>query len=223
MQQAMEAGIFLISKLNKNAALCELPEKPQKKKRGRPKQYGDKLDLGKLPKKYLKSVKSVKDTLLQVFQFQALSKAYPKTILNVVVLCAFKNGKKTGISILFSNDLSLSADTMIDYYSLRFQIEFDFRDAKQFFGLSDFKNYKEKQAHNFTNLIFAVTLVSKKILQDARLQEGKENFSLSDLKLYFHSLHQAKNIILLLQKQPDLIFKSDCLELLTFKGYINAA
>ena len=28
--------------------------------------------------------------------------------------------------------------TVIDYYSLRFQIEFNFRDAKQFWGLEDF-------------------------------------------------------------------------------------
>jgi putative transposase len=28
----------------------------------------------------------------------------------------------------------------VDYYSLRFQIEFNFRDAKQYWGLEDFMN-----------------------------------------------------------------------------------
>ena len=42
--------------------------------------------------------------------------------------------------ILFSRDLSLDAKTLIKYYSLRFQIEFNFRDAKQFWGLEDFMN-----------------------------------------------------------------------------------
>ena len=32
------------------------------------------------------------------------------------------------------------AETLIDYYALRFQIEFNFRDAKQFWGLEDFMN-----------------------------------------------------------------------------------
>ncbi|MBK8471046.1 MAG: transposase [Sphingobacteriales bacterium] len=39
----------------------------------------------------------------------------------------------------FSNDLQLDAQTMMAYYTLRFQIEFDFRDAKQHFGLHKFK------------------------------------------------------------------------------------
>ena len=40
--------------------------------------------------------------------------------------------------LLFSSDLN--AEKMIDYYSLRFQIEFNFRDAKQYWGLQDFMN-----------------------------------------------------------------------------------
>lgn len=34
--------------------------------------------------------------------------------------------------VLFSSVLELSFETIIDYYKLRFQIEFNFRDAKQF-------------------------------------------------------------------------------------------
>ena len=37
--------------------------------------------------------------------------------------------------LLFSSDLELAQGTLVDYYSLRFQIEFNFRDAKQFWGL----------------------------------------------------------------------------------------
>jgi len=34
-------------------------------------------------------------------------------------------------ALLFSDDLNLSYDLLMTYYSLRFQIEFNFRDAKQ--------------------------------------------------------------------------------------------
>ena len=50
-----------------------------------------------------------------------------------------KTQEKTHV-LLFTSDLALDAETMIDYYSLRFQIEFNFRDAKQFWGLDDFIN-----------------------------------------------------------------------------------
>jgi putative transposase len=56
-----------------------------------------------------------------------------------------KANLKTGRSakvLLFSDDLNLARETLIDYYALRFQIEFNFRDAKQYWGLKDFMNVK---------------------------------------------------------------------------------
>jgi hypothetical protein len=41
------------------------------------------------------------------------------------------------MGLLFSTDLHLSPEEVIEYYQARFQIEFIFRDAKQFTGLSD--------------------------------------------------------------------------------------
>ena len=67
-------------------------------------------------------------------------------MLNVAVIV--KANLKTGRSakvLLFSDDLALAAETLIEYYALRFQIEFDFRDAKQYWGLEDFMNVKETQ------------------------------------------------------------------------------
>ncbi|MDF0554794.1 transposase, partial [Kamptonema sp. UHCC 0994] len=40
-------------------------------------------------------------------------------------------------ALLFSTDIHLSPEQIIEYYQARFQIEFVFRDAKQFTGLSD--------------------------------------------------------------------------------------
>jgi len=39
--------------------------------------------------------------------------------------------------LLLSTDISLPAEEILEYYQARFQIEFIFRDAKQFTGLSD--------------------------------------------------------------------------------------
>jgi putative transposase len=59
---------------------------------------------------------------------------------NMSAIFRYTNIKKKCVStFFFSNDLMIQADILLDYYSLRFQIEFDFRDAKQHFGLSDFK------------------------------------------------------------------------------------
>ncbi len=61
--------------------------------------------------------------------------------------------------VLFSDDLELDYDKLIDYYRLRFQIEFNFRDAKQYWGLEDFMNVKETQIANAVSLsLFMVNL-----------------------------------------------------------------
>ena len=70
--------------------------------------------------------------------------------------------------ILFSSDLVLPFETLIDYYCLRFQLEFNFRDAKQYWGLEDFMNTSARAVINAANLsLFMVNLVER-LLQDIR-------------------------------------------------------
>lgn len=59
-------------------------------------------------------------------------------LINIVVMVKInlKTHKRAHV-VLFSSDLSLGYENLIDYYRLRFQIEFNFRDAKQYWGLED--------------------------------------------------------------------------------------
>ena len=58
-----------------------------------------------------------------------------KRNLKIVVLVDERNKDKKKYTILFSTDTELDAKTLVRYYKARFQIEFIFRDAKQFTGL----------------------------------------------------------------------------------------
>ena len=81
-------------------------------------------------------------------------------MLNIVVIV------KTNVTtqsmahvVLFSSDLSLSYELLIDYYRLRFQLEFNFRDAKQYWGLEDFMTVKQIPVYNRATLaMFMVNL-----------------------------------------------------------------
>jgi hypothetical protein len=48
-----------------------------------------------------------------------------------------RNPERVGLALLFSTDINLDASEILCFYKSRFQIEFIFRDAKQFTGLSD--------------------------------------------------------------------------------------
>ena len=97
---------------------------------------------------------------------------------------------------LFSTDLDLSYEKIIDYYSLRFQIEFVFRDAKQEWGLEDFMNRKEKAVHNWANL--SVFMVN--IAHGLRKNEELKEISILDLKTRYHGMKYLDELFKLLPK-----------------------
>ena len=82
---------------------------------------------------------------------------------------------QTGIklyTLFFSTDLELPALDIFNYYKARFQIEFIFRDAKQFTGLTDCQA-RNKEALNFHfNISLSVLNVIKK--QDRELLNMSE-------------------------------------------------
>lgn len=204
----------LISKLHYNAALY-FAYTGDYLGWGRPKKYGKKLDIANLDTEFLvdKIDDKKKKYIQYVYKMELLSKKFKGKLNILVIVRENRKTKKKGHVILFSNDLELSFEKIISYYSLRFQIEFNFRDAKQFFGLSDFKNIKQTQLKNAINLSLFMSLLSKILLKKYRLLYQNENLSINDLKSMFRVDMYLKLII---NNSPNLNlnnFNSDLSEL----------
>ena len=125
-------------------------------------------------------------------------------LLNVV--CILKTNlttKQQAHVLLFSSDLALDAEKMIDYYSLRFQIEFNFRDAKQYWGLQDFMNVNKTPVNNAVNLSMFMVSVSAK-LTDIFQCENTE-YSVLDLKARYRGLKYLYETLKILPQKPDPI------------------
>jgi len=113
----------------------------------------------------------------------------------VVVIA--KTNLTTGRSakvLLFSDDLELAYDKLIDYYQLRFQIEFNFRDTKQYWGLEDFMNVNEVQVSNAANFSLFMVTFSKLLLSQPQLQDMNIE-SMLDLKTVFRARKYTRRII----------------------------
>jgi putative transposase len=104
---------------------------------------------------------------------------------------------------LFSSDLSLGWQEVVDYYGLRFQIEFNFRDAKQHFGLEDFMNVSEAGVSNAVNLLFFCVNLSQVLLKEP--SHGSTLVGILDLKSYFRGIKYAKETLKLLLEKPSPI------------------
>ena len=96
----------------------------------------------------------------------------------------------------YSTDLKLSYEKIIEYYTLRFQIEFNFRDAKQYWGLDDFMNVKETAVTNAANLSFFMVNFSSVLLRPFR--ESNPELSVLDLKSHYRGCRYVSETIKLL-------------------------
>ena len=108
---------------------------------------------------------------------------------------------------------------MITSYRLRFQIEFNFRDAKQFWGLEDFMNVKQRRVHNFANLAMLMVNVSHKLIESRRRKCAK--FSVNDLKAEFRGRKYAREVLKLLPKMPNELVIDQLLAQITTLGGIH--
>lgn len=191
VQMTRQVGLHLISKLRNNSALYFEWDGIYSGKGRRP-IYGKRVDYSDLPTSNLKSEKIKGDIRTCVYQLTLIHKKFADK-LNVAII--HKENIKTGKSakiILFSTDIALEWDKLIDYYRLRFQIEFNFRDAKQHWGLEDFMSIKEESVSNSANLSLFMVNVSQAML--ITLNQD----SILDMKSRYHALRYAREVFKIL-------------------------
>ena len=202
VQMTRQLGLHLVSKLRYDSALFLPYQGPNSRRK-----YGDKLNPRQMPQEFLCHRTTEEDWRTEIYQVQVLHKEFAQP-LNVVIL--LKTNIKTqqqGHIILFSSDLELTYNQLIDLYSLRFQIEFDFRDAKQFWGLEDFMNISQTAVTNAVNLAFFMVNLSRRLLRDFR-GDHHPQFSLLDLKAFYRAVKYVEEVIKLLPQKPEPIFIS---------------
>lgn len=195
-----QTGLHIISKMRQDAALY-LPYTGSKPVRGATPRYGEKINYGNLAAQALVDTRLEGDYQIDTYQMQLYHKDYPD-LLNVVVLVKthLKTAKRSHV-VLFSTDLDLSAAQIVDFYSLRFQIEFNFRDAKQYWGLEDFMNITPTAVSNAVNLSFLMVNLSMALLKPYREQDP--DFSVLDLKAQFRARRYLDATIKMLPNPPN--------------------
>ena len=216
---ARTGGLHLVSKLRCDSELY-LPYEGPYSGRGPHCKYGDRLNYRSLPARHLKTTTEKHNIKTDIYQMQLLHKEFCQA-LNVVVI--FKTNQTTGACAhvcLFSSDLDLTYDKLIDYYSLRFQIEFNFRDAKQFWGLEDFMNINSTAVTNAANLSLFMVSFSQRLLRDFR-QSADAASSVLDLKAFCRGLKYVMETLQMLPQTPEPILFTEILSRVTHLGRIH--
>ena len=214
LQMVQQCGLHLISKLRYDAALYFSYEGDNKRKK-----YGDKIDYSCIPDRLLQEATIVDGIRTGIYQATMRHKELAQPV-NVVIIV--KTKLATGASarvILFSSDLTLNWAQLIDYYQLRFQIEFNFRDAKQYWGLEDFMNVQETPVTNAINLSLFMVSVSQVLLRDLRQEDSSVN--VLDLKAFYRGHKYVAETLKLLPEKPDPILMGTIFDTISRLGRVH--
>jgi hypothetical protein len=201
-----QVALHLISKLRLDAALYPAFAGAHPGPGPKPK-YGSKIGVRQLEAKYLKETSIEDGVRTDIYQGQFYNKEFAFALNVVIIVKTNSETKAQAHVILFSTDLELAYDKIIKFYSLRFKIEFNFRDAKQYWGLEDFMNVKETAVTNAANLSFFMVNFSYILLQPFRQQNP--DYSILDLKSHYRGCRYAIETIKMLPEKPDAILLAD--------------
>ena len=105
------------------------------------------------------------------------------------------------------------------YYRLRCQLEFNFRDAKQYWGLEDFMNVNARPVYNGANLAMCMVNVSHALMRPMRAQWSA--FSVNDLKAWFRGQKYVVETLKLLPEPPDPFFIAHVVSKIAELGRVN--
>lgn len=220
VQMALRCGLELVSKLRHDAALY-LPYAGPYSGHGPYRKYGDKINYAAIPDEFLQETSTQDDIQTHIYQAALLHKEFAAR-LNVVIIRKhnLKTGKWAQV-ILFSSDLKLTYAQIIDYYSLRFQIEFNFREAKQYWGWEDFMNIQETAVTNAANLSLFMVNVAQVLMRHFRQQYA--DFNVLDLKAFFRGHKYVAETLKWLPQKPEPILMAHIFEHVSQLGSIHYA
>ena len=175
-----ERGLVLVSKLRRDAALLVPWTEPPTGRPGRPRKYAGRFDrtrIGELP------VVELPDEDKRLYHAQLYYKPFKQLLRVVFVLDADEDPAAVRKpTALFSTDPEMEPERIYRIYRDRFQIEFNFRDAKQHLGLAACQARTADRHHFHVNAVLAALAWTRLELRHAAAR-ALDRFSMANVKL----------------------------------------
>jgi hypothetical protein len=177
-------NLQIVTKLRNDADLRYLYTGAQKKGSGRPKRFDGKVNWTNLPDaRWEKTEYDERTRLLTALLWSPTL----RRIVRLVVVEEIKEGMPIRYAVLCSTDTTLGAREIFEHYTKRYQIEFLFRDAKQYAGLTHCQARSERKLHfHFNASLTAVSVAKVAHFFDVPVPNAR-TYSLADVGMaYFN-------------------------------------
>jgi hypothetical protein len=201
LEAVSKVKLFFISRLRSDSDLKYLYNGPLTGKRGAPKKFAGKIDFKNLSMDHFKL--DYQDPEMKVYGAVVHSVAFKKKIkIALVQYLNLKGDKIKSTKIYFSSNLKQDSLEILTYYKARFQIEFLFRDGKQFLGVNTCEARSENKINFHVNTSLTVVNLAK---VDWFSNEKNHNkpFSIADYKTHFNNELMINRFISLFGINPN--------------------
>ena len=180
----------MVSRLRSNNNIFQLPCTHTKKGPGRPRKYGKKLGNASLLAVQFKPL--AKEYSVNLYGRIRSVVAYDRVVMLKTLKCAVKVVwiyRKTQWIALFSTDLTLSVEQVIEYYGARWKIEAAFKELKRDIGSAETQTRHPNAVMN--HLHFCMMATSVVWIYASRLEKtpsrrhvvkGRNHFAFSDVR-----------------------------------------
>ena len=207
-------GFDLVSRFRDDVNLKYLYTGPKAHKRGRPQKFAGKIDLKNLDMSVFTEDYTVDGKLVyKMYSAIVWAVSLGREVRVVIVDYVDADKKRQARKVFFSTDTTMSARDIFDIYRTRFQLEFVFRDAKQFTGLTHCQA-RNKEALSFA---FNASLTSVNIARAFARQQGM-NLSVGSTKTLLHNAAMVDRFIAMSGKSPNMRLNNTDFKELLFYG-----
>ena len=195
----VQLNLHAIGKLRCDANLKFLYDGPQKP-RGRHRRYDSKVDFTN-PSRF-EFVDTLEDDV-KLYSAVVWSVNFKRPI-RLVYLLKEQDGKQSYV-LLFSTDVKIDPLLLYRCYKARFQIEFIFRDARQFTGLADCQARSPEALDSHVNASLTALNLAKVALQQQQPTTDPLSFSIASYKRPALNEHLLELFISMFDLEPTLI------------------
>jgi len=191
----MPHGFHLVSRLRDDCRIQYLYNGPKEKRRGKPRQYDGIVDKSNIDTSKVEEF-SVEGIDGRLFTFIGHHTTLKRNLR--IVIWQMTDGKT---KVFFSTDTEMSGEDVIICYRTRFQIEFNYRESKEFTGLCDCQaRSKDKLDFAFNASLFALN--AAKVFR----YKSDRNISMSAFKSLMVNQYLCKRIFSMSGFRPNLKF-----------------
>ena len=177
----LDLELDVITKMRPDANLNYIYNGKQRKGKGRPKAFDGKVDCQNIDKR----------RILKVFENDEViyysGIVYSISLKRKVRILYLEHRDTKKYQIFMCTDINIEPKLIIEYYKLRFQIEFLIRDAKQHCGLEECQARSEKKLYNHFNFSLTAVTVAKASVWLSLPKQEREAFSMRNIKIMYYN------------------------------------